>query len=146
MQKLIADALNVESSNLVNSEIVEVIPKSINIENTLNFDNNIEEDYEKSRSYIYRLMSKMDELIDLSITVSQQTEMPRAIEVAGGLIKVAVDATEQLAKLNKSTQLLKGVKPSAKASNITTNNSIFVGSTSDLSAFLNTKKHDDSTD
>ena len=142
----ISDALGLDSTAIVKADVVESIPSaSTHIPTNEEFEKNIHEDYEKSRSYLYKLMGKLDGMLDSSVNVAEQTEHPRAFEVSGNLFKIATDITEQLQKLNKDTQILKGLKSNTPtASSVTTNNSIFVGSTSELSAFLNAKnkKHE----
>ena len=139
----ISDALGIDSAAIVKADVVESIPStSTHIPSNEEFEKNIHEDYEKSRSYLYKLMGKLDGMLDSSVNVAEQTEHPRAFEVSGNLFKIATDITEQLQKLNKDTQILKGLKSNTPtASGVTTNNSIFVGSTSELSAFLNAKNN-----
>ena len=139
----ISDALGIDSAAIVKADVVESIPStSTHIPSNEEFEKNIHEDYEKSRSYLYKLMGKLDGMLDSSVNVAEQTEHPRAFEVSGNLFKIATDITEQLQKLNKDTQILKGLKSNTPtASSVTTNNSIFVGSTSELSAFLNAKNN-----
>ena len=139
----ISDALGIDSTAIVKADVVESIPSSsTHIPTNEEFEKNIHEDYEKSRSYLYKLMGKLDGMLDSSVNVAEQTEHPRAFEVSGNLFKIATDITEQLQKLNKDTQILKGLKSNTPtASSVTTNNSIFVGSTSELSAFLNAKNN-----
>jgi hypothetical protein len=144
MSNKISDALGIDSTALVKTEVVESIPtESILIPQNNNFHSNIDEDYEKSRAYLYKLMDKVDGLLDDSINVAQQSEHPRAFEVASNIVTIASNLTDQLSKLSKSTQNLKGITHTSSPSSVTTNNSIFVGSTSELSAFLNSKKNDD---
>lgn len=148
MQNLIAQSLDVDSSNLVCPDVVGEIPESTLIPlDDVDVNINIQADYAYCRSHLYRLMTKVEALLDNSVAVAEQTEHPRAFEVAGNLVKVASDVTEQLSRLNKSTQVLKGLSINKTSTVTTTNNSIFVGSTTELSAFLNnTTRYDDIKD
>ena len=79
-------------------------------------------------------MRKGQEAIDGILEIAQESEMPRAYEVAGQLIKSVSDATDKLIDLQKKLkdvneeQVVKG--PS------TVNNSLFVGSTADLAKLI----------
>ena len=66
--------------------------------------------------------------------MAQETETPRAYEVAGQLIKSVSDATDKLMELQKK---LKDVEEEKNIKNPTTvNNALFVGSTAELQKLL----------
>jgi hypothetical protein len=65
--------------------------------------------------------------------LAQESEMPRAYEVAGQLIKSVADATDKLMELQKK---LKDVEENKIKGPTTVNNALFVGSTSELAKFL----------
>ena len=68
------------------------------------------------------------------LNLAQESEMPRAYEVAGQLIKNVADATDKLMDLQKK---LKEVNEEEKTkAPSTVNNALFVGSTSELSKLL----------
>ena len=68
------------------------------------------------------------------LELAQESEMPRAYEVAGQLIKSVSDATDKLMDLQKK---LKDVnKEEEKGPSSVTNNALFVGSTADLQKML----------
>ena len=68
------------------------------------------------------------------LELAQESEMPRAYEVAGQLIKSVSDATDKLMDLQKK---LKDVNEEEKSKGPSTvNNALFVGSTSELSKIL----------
>ena len=94
----------------------------------------IEKDYEYTRGNLYSIIEKGQEAINGILEIAQESEMPRAYEVAGQLIKSVSDATDKLIDLQKKLkdvneeQVVKG--PS------TVNNSLFVGSTADLAKLI----------
>ncbi len=94
----------------------------------------ITRDYEYTRGNLYSIIEKGQEAIDGILEIAQESEMPRAYEVAGQLIKSVSDATDKLIDLQKKLkdvneeQVVKG--PS------TVNNSLFVGSTADLAKLI----------
>ena len=130
------DAFNVESS-IVSAEKNDVVKKP----NRLTKDD-IQKDYEYTRGNLYSIIEKGQEAINGILELAQESEMPRAYEVAGQLIKNVADATDKLMDLQKK---LKEVNEEEKVKGPSTvNNALFVGSTSELSKLLKaqSKKQD----
>ena len=123
------DAFNV-SSDIVPIESTEVgITKPERHERT-----DIEKDYEYTRGNLYSIIEKGQEAINGILELAQDSEMPRAYEVAGQLIKSVSDATDKLMDLQKK---LKDVEEESKVKGPSTvNNALFVGSTSELAKLL----------
>ena len=94
----------------------------------------IEKDYEYTRGNLYSIIEKGQEAINGILEIAQESEMPRAYEVAGQLIKSVSDATDKLLDLQ---QKLKDVNAEDKQgpTNVT-NNALFVGSTADLAKLI----------
>ena len=61
----------------------------------------ITRDYEYTRGNLYSIIEKGQEAIDGILELAQESEMPRAYEVAGQLIKSVSDATDKLMDLQK---------------------------------------------
>ena len=102
----------------------------------------VNKDYDYTRGNLYSLIEKGQEAINGILELAQESEMPRAYEVAGQLIKNVADATDKLMDLQKK---LKEVNEEEKVKGPSTvNNALFVGSTSELSKLLKaqTKKED----
>ena len=55
----------------------------------------ITRDYEYTRGNLYSIIEKGQEAIDGILEIAQESEMPRAYEVAGQLIKSVSDATDR---------------------------------------------------
>ena len=68
------------------------------------------------------------------LELAQESEMPRAYEVAGQLIKNVADATDKLIDLQKKLKDIDETKSSKAPTNVT--NALFVGSTAELSKLL----------
>ena len=123
------DAFNV-SSDIVPIESTEVgITKPERHERT-----DIEKDYEYTRGNLYSIIEKGQEAINGILELAQESEMPRAYEVAGQLIKSVSDATDKLMDLQKKLKDVEEEKAS-KGPN-TVNDSLFVGSTAELAKML----------
>ena len=122
------DAFNVESS-IVSADKNDVVKKP----NRLTKDD-IQKDYEYTRGNLYSIIEKGQEAINGILELAQESEMPRAYEVAGQLIKSVSDATDKLMDLQKK---LKDVNEEQQQKGPSTvNNALFVGSTADLTKLL----------
>ena len=129
------DAFNVETS-IVPAEVEKVQKKE------KPSSEHISKDYEYTRGNLYSIIEKGQEAINGILELAQESEMPRAYEVAGQLIKNVADATDKLMDLQKK---LKDVNEEEKQKGPSTvNNALFVGSTSELSKLLKaqSKKED----
>ena len=122
------DAFNVESS-IVSADKNDVVKKPDRLTK-----DDIQKDYEYTRGNLYSIIEKGQEAINGILELAQESEMPRAYEVEGQLIKSVSDATDKLMDLQKK---LKDVneEQQQKGPN-TVNNALFVGSTADLTKLL----------
>ena len=94
----------------------------------------IEKDYEYTRGNLYSIIEKGQEAINGILELAQDSEMPRAYEVAGKLIKSVSDATDKLMDLQKKVKDVNEDSPQKGPS--TVNNALFVGSTAELAKLL----------
>lgn len=111
----------------VESSIVEIQPK-----NELSKED-ISKDYEHSRATLYNLIKKGEEAVNGILDVAQNTDHPRAYEVAALTIKNVADVAEKLVDLQKK---MKDLNQETKVSSTTVNNTMFVGSTAELAKML----------
>ena len=94
----------------------------------------VDKDYEYSRAQLYSLVEKGQEAVDGALDVAQQSDSARAYEVAGQLIKHVADTADKLIDLQKKMKEIDEDGPKAQTN--VTNNSLFVGSTSELQKML----------
>ena len=132
---------NLDKTFGINPEVVEEEAEVIKPEkpDRLTKDD-ITRDYEYTRGNLYSIIEKGQEAIDGILEIAQESEMPRAYEVAGQLIKSVSDATDKLIDLQKK---LKDVNEEEKKGPTNVTNALFVGSTADLAKLIkqqNTKK------
>jgi hypothetical protein len=127
------DKLN-ETFN-VDGEIVPVEAESVSekIEKYASDANDIKKDYEYARGNLYSLVEKGQEAINGILELAQESEMPRAYEVAGQLIKNTSEIAEKLMALHK---IKKDVEEDVPKGPTTVNNALFVGSTTELAKLL----------
>ena len=119
------------SNELVQPEVVEE-----KIEKVKSSVDDVRKDYDYTRGNLYSIIEKGQEAINGILELAQESEMPRAYEVAGQLIKNVADATDKLMDLQKK---LKDVEEEKQAKGPSTvNNALFVGSTADLAKMLKT--------
>ena len=126
------DTLNDEFN--VAGDIVQ--PEVVNkkIDKIKEASDDIKKDYDYTRGNLYSIIEKGQEAINGILELAQESEMPRAYEVAGQLIKNVADATDKLMDLQKK---LKDVEAEEKVKRPSTvNNALFVGSTADLAKML----------
>ena len=139
------DKLN-ETFDIQPSEVeVEVQKNDIEnkIEKVRSSSEDIKKDYEYTRGNLYSIIEKGQEAINGILELAQESEMPRAYEVAGQLIKNVSDATDKLMDLQKK---LKDVNEEKESKGPTTvNNALFVGSTADLQKMLKSMSKDINT-
>ena len=94
----------------------------------------IKKDYEYTRGNLYSIIEKGQEALNGVLELAQESEMPRAYEVAGQLIKNVADATDKLLDLQKKLKDVEEEKQTKGPS--TVNNALFVGSTAELAKML----------
>tara|TARA_S200000501_G_scaffold320909_1_gene316058 strand:+ start:307 stop:741 length:435 start_codon:yes stop_codon:yes gene_type:complete len=117
-----------------NTDSVEIEPVKEKKLNLSKNKNDVDKDYEYTRGQLYSLIEKGQEAINGIMEVAGESASPRAYEVAGQLIKSVADSTDKLMDLQKK---LKDVEEDIqKTTNNVTNNSLFVGSTAELSKLL----------
>ena len=119
----------------------EVVEKKV--ENIKKSVDDITKDYDYTRGNLYSIIEKGQEAINGILELAQESEMPRAYEVAGQLIKNVADATDKLMDLQKK---LKDVEEDKQVRGPSTvNNALFVGSTADLQKMLKDMNKDTKT-
>lgn len=124
----IEDALDV-STDIVKKEK----PKTEIVETTATKDQ-LKKDYEYTRGQLYALIERGQEAVDGILELAQESDQPRAYEVAGQLIKHVGDVADKLVDLQKKVAEIEAPKKGKEVN--TTNNTMFVGSTADLAKFL----------
>jgi hypothetical protein len=126
------DTFNVAGDIVPKAADAEVIPNKV--EKTLTPSDDIRKDYEYTRGNLYSIIEKGQEAINGILELAQESEMPRAYEVAGQLIKNVSDATDKLMDLQKKLKDVEEEKQIKGPS--TVNNALFVGSTAELAKML----------
>jgi len=125
------NTFNVESNIVPQQNSSEIVEKIETMSSTVD---DVKKDYDYTRGNLYSLIEKGQEAINGILELAQESEMPRAYEVAGQLIKNVADATDKLMDLQKK---LKDIEEEKVGKGPTTvNNALFVGSTAELAKLL----------
>jgi len=133
MTKKLDDTFNITPTEITVDESEVVVGVDREKPDRLTKDD-IEKDYEYTRGNLYSIIEKGQEAINGILELAQESEMPRAYEVAGQLIKSVSDATDKLMDLQKK---LKDVEEESKPKGPNTvNNALFVGSTAELAKMI----------
>ena len=96
-------------------------------------NDNKENDFELVRRIKHGLLVKGEEALEDMIQVARATEHPRAYEVLSGMLKNVSDAGDSLIDIHKKKYDMEKKDVPALP---TTNNNVFVGSTTDLQRML----------
>jgi len=101
-------------------------------------DKDHDKDYSEVRDNLKRVIIQSESAIQGILQVAEETQNARAYEVAAQLIQATLEANNKLMHLHKQLKEIKK-EDAVKQTNVT-NNSIFVGNTSELSKFLKARK------
>ena len=132
------DELNDEFN--VSADVVQPEVVKDKIEKVRESVDDVKKDYEYTRGNLYSIIEKGQEALNGILELAQESEMPRAYEVAGQLIKNVADATDKLIKLQKE---LKDVNEESTKGPTNVTNALFVGSTADLAKLLKSESQKD---
>ena len=121
------------SNEIIEQEPVVLIPTQVKVDV-------VSTDFDAVRANLYSIIEKGNQAINGILHVASEGDSPRAYEVVSQLIKSVADANKDLLQLHKQ---LKEIKQESSSSNQSaqniTNQSIFVGSTTELQKLLKGK-------
>ena len=132
-------ALDIETTP-IKSEIIKAEPTEI--KKPSETVDQLQKDYEYSRGQLYSIIEKGQEAINGILELAQESDSPRAYEVAGQLIKNVGDVTDKLIDLQKKMKDINQEQKGSAPTNVT-NNAVFLGSTAELQKFLKSSMNGD---
>lgn len=97
----------------------------------------IKKDYEYTRGNLYSIIEKGQMAINGILEIAEESDQPRAYEVAGQLIKNVADVAEKLIDLQKK---IKDIDEETVKGPTNVTNALFVGSTAELSKLLKSQR------
>jgi hypothetical protein len=103
-------------------------------------DADMEEDFEELRQNTKDLLTKGKVALECALDIVQQSDQPRAIEVFSTLLGQMSRLNQEVMDLHEKRRKIKNTKNEksgpSEETNITNNNAIFVGSTTELNKIL----------
>lgn len=102
---------------------------------------NLDKDYNYARDNFYNVIEKGTRALEDLLDVATQSQHPRAYEVIATTIKTLIDANKDLVDLSLKKQQADIGDPMS-APNKIVNNTLFVGTTSDLQKILRDMKNE----
>jgi hypothetical protein len=134
----LSEIFNVAPTQKIEAEVVEILPSET-------YKNDfIQTDYEKTRGNLYELLRQGQDAVNHALEIAKVSEHPRAFEVVGGLMKHVADINHQLLDLHTKHAKLESKDTERTPQGVTnvTNNSVFVGSTTELSKMIEQMRKD----
>lgn len=113
----------------------EVLPTLIE-----DHDDSIESDFSIARSNLRGLISKGENAIDGILKVAEESEHPRAYEVAATFLKTIGDLNKDLLELQKKRKDLTNKTNSNNNGQTNIDKAVFIGSTADLIKMIKNKE------
>lgn len=130
----IDDALDITPTKVESAKIAKKESQVIEVVTTTK--EQLKKDYDYTRGNLYSLIEKGQEAVDGILELAQESDSPRAFEVAGQLIKHVGDVADKLVDLQKKVKDIEKEDGKSSTSTNVTNNAVFFGSTADLQKFL----------
>ena len=132
----INEALGISNEKILTKAVVkkEFTPPVPRMEDKEKED--VDNDYKYSRENYYNLIERGQDAIQGILDIANESQHPRAYEVAGNLIKQVADTVDKLQDLQGKLKTLKDV-PNKASTNI--KQALFVGSSAELHKMLKNK-------
>lgn len=111
----------------------EIIPVEV-------ITDDLDNDFNVARQNINTLITKGSNAIDTLLKVAEQSQHPRAYEVASTFIKTLADLNKDLLELQKKKKELTGEAPSSGGNQTNIDKAVFIGSTADLIKMIKNKE------
>lgn len=111
----------------------------------------VQDDFDFARKNIREIIEQGQEALQDLKNVAEESESPRAYEVLAGLAKNLVEANKELLALSKAKKDIKQVGQGRQSGefgeqpSIAVENAVFVGSTMDLDAFIESRRNGKTT-
>ena len=132
-------SVNVLDNVLGITDVVETSTSTVTLPE-VKVPEEVDNDYEYQRRNFYQLIERGQDAIQGILDIAQESQHPRAYEVAGQLIGQVAQTVDKLQDLQKK---LKDLKELPKTADTKIQNALFVGSTNELQKMLNRKKEDE---
>ncbi len=115
-------------------ELPEKIEQTKELKPVDNSDETVDNDFKYARENLYNIIERGSDALNTLVDVANQSQHPRAFEVALNGAKSMSEVVEKLAELHKKMDELEKDKPQSQINKV--QNNMFVGSTAELMAML----------
>jgi len=130
----ISEALEIEVTEInEQKDLIKSKVKEITVDQS-----DVEKDYATVRKNLRDLIDRGFDCVSGIMKVAEESEHPRAYEVAATMLKTVVDANKDLLEMHKKIKDMESTGPSSITNNQT--NAIYVGSSSELLDIINPKR------
>ena len=131
----IDEALNIESEIVKQPKAQKIVKIDESDDLVVSDQSDRQKDYEYARANLYSLMERGQEAVAGAIELAQEGDSARSYEVAINGVKSMAEVAEKLMDLQKKVKDLDEINVSNTQNNVT-NNSVFVGSTTELQKMI----------
>lgn len=128
------DANNDPIGNALN--MTPLMTNTIKELEVVSHDDSAARDFEYARSNLYQTIETAQQALATLSQIADQSQHPRSFEVLSALVKTIVDANKDLLALQKNIRELKDADTPHNEKAKIINQSIFVGSTSELQKII----------
>ena len=120
------------------TEFIEHFPikKEQSLIEPVSSENKIDKDYSTVRRNLYKLIESGNDAVNSMLDVAKAGDSPRAYEVVSQLLKTVSEINKDVLEVHDKVKKIKEDKFNLTQKN-TTNNTIYVGSTSELQDLIN---------
>ena len=131
--KSMANLLDVKP---VDSSEIVTVKKQLPATQNLNLEDDLTDAYNQSKDNLQDIIDQGKEAMDEILQIAKAGQHPRAFEVFGGILKNVVDANKELIAMQKQ---MRDMDKKNETSQTNIDKAIFVGSTAELSKFIQGK-------
>jgi hypothetical protein len=129
INKNLSNFFNIDNNNQIETSKVPSLGGTFD-------NNNFQKDYELAQDNLKKLINTGDMALQNALNVATESDSPRAFEVVAILLKTMADLNNNMLDVHKKAKDTTNTKTEVKQ----TNNSVFIGSTTDLQNILNKER------
>jgi len=118
------------------AKLPDVVKKQLPSTEQLNLEDDLTDAYNQSKDNLQDIIDQGKEAMDEILQIAKAGQHPRAFEVFGGILKNVVDANKELIAMQKQ---MREMDKKNEVSQTNIDKAIFVGSTAELSKFIQGK-------
>ena len=139
------DTFNISSQA---EEVVDIVPEKEKkpVKHSVSKEEDREKDYQFARGHLHNIIEKMQETLDGALSVAQESDHPRAFEVAFAGAKHMADVVDKLQDLHAKEKKISEEQSGPSGGGVnngTVNNVYMTGTTADMLKMLKEVQQED---